>query len=138
MPKNLTLEEIAKLLNYWTRNAEEDLKTAQSLFENKRYHHCLFFCHLFLEKLLKATVTKNTQQHALPIHNLLKLAYDAKINLTKELKEDLSVINEFNLRARYNDYKFQFYKKATKEYTTKWFQKCKEIYLWLKKELTNK
>ncbi len=138
MNTSLNQKEIGDLLNYWTKNAEEDLKTAESLFKDQRYHHCLFFCHLFIEKLLKALITKNSKRHALPIHNLLKLAQDATISVNEALKKDLATINEFNIRARYNDYKFEFYKRATKKYTSFWFNKCKEMYLWLKKELIRK
>ena len=58
--------------------------------------------------------------------------------MDQQLKKDLITINEFNIRARYNDYKLQFYQKATREYTTKWFNKSKKIYKWLKKELKKK
>jgi len=136
MKNKFTKKEAEELLHYWIKNSEEDFKTAKSLFEAKRYHHCLFFCHLFLEKILKALVVENTNWHPIPIHNLLKLARDSKINLEEGLKKELSTINEFNLRARYNDYKFQFYKKANEEYTNFWFKRCQEIYLWLKKKLT--
>lgn len=138
MKRKLGENEIKQLLNYWTKNAEEDFKTAESLYKEKRYHHCLFFCHLFLEKMFKALVTKNTTWHPLPIHNLLKLANDSQTILSDNLKKELATINEFNLRARYNDYKFEFYKKATHDYTTNWFNKCKQIYLWLKGGLTKR
>lgn len=134
----LNQEETKRLENYWLKGAEEDLKTAKALFESKRYHHCLFFCHLFLEKMLKALVIKTTRRHCLPIHNLLKLAHDAKISLSQDIKQDLATINEFNIRARYNDYKFKFYKRATYEYTIEWFNKCKTIYLWLRRQLKKK
>ena len=135
MKNKFTKKETDELLRYWIKNSEEDSKTAKSLFDTQRYHHCLFFCHLYLEKMLKALVVKKTNWHALFIHNLLKLAQDAKINLDENTKKDLSTINEFNLRARYNDYKFKFYKKADKKYTGLWFNKCQEIYIWLKKLL---
>lgn len=131
----LTEKEISHLIHYWTKNAEEDLITADSLFKAQRYHHCLFFSHLFLEKLLKAIIIKRKRSHALPIHNLLKLAHDSHISVDKKLELQLATINEFNIRARYNDYKFEFYKKASQKYANLWFNRCKEIYLWLKKEL---
>ena len=112
MSNSFTKKEADELLHYWIKNSEEDFITAESMLKTKRYVHCLFFCHQFLEKLLKARVVKNTNWHPLLIHNLLKLAQDAKINLSESTKKDLSTINEFNLRARYNDYKFEFYKKA--------------------------
>jgi len=40
---------------------EGNLETAQIIFDSgKNYHHCLFFCHLILEKALKANVVKAT------------------------------------------------------------------------------
>lgn len=44
------------MINYWVEGAKDDLKTAKSLFASKRHHHCLFFCHLFVEKIIKALV----------------------------------------------------------------------------------
>ena len=64
---------------------------------------------------------------------LLKLANESKINLSDNLKEDFREISRFNITARYDDYKFAFYKKATKEFTEKYFNKAKEIYVWLGK-----
>lgn len=124
-----------KAINYWLISAKDDLDTAEKLFQGKRYHHCLFFCHLFIEKTLKAAVVQKTGQHALPIHNLVKLSSDAGLKISEKRQEEFREISEFNIRARYNDFKRRFYKKATKEFTEKWFQKAKEIYLWIKKEL---
>jgi len=38
----------------WIDSSNEDLKTAKGLFNLKRYSGCLFFCHLTIEKFLKA------------------------------------------------------------------------------------
>lgn len=123
------------MIKYWVRSAEEDLKTAKSLFRTKRYSHCLFFCHLFIEKILKALATKKIGKPAPYGHNLLRLAEMSGLKfLTKQL-DLLDEINTFNIEARYNDYKFQFHKKATKKYTQKYFDKAEKIYLWLKKQL---
>lgn len=127
--------KIDKLINYWIKSSEEDLKTAMSLFNSKRYHHCLFFCHLFIEKILKALVIKTTGKPAPYGHKLTKLANLTRINFSNEQLDLLDEITAFNIEARYNDYKFQFYKKATKSYTQEYFQKAKQIYLWLKKNV---
>lgn len=126
---------LKEAIHYWLKSAEEDLKTAESLFNAKRYAHCLFFCHLFIEKTLKALIVKNTKEAPLPIHNLPRLAKDASISFSKEQISLLDEINEFNVRARYNDVRFRFYKKATMEFTQKYFKKSKEIHSWLKKEV---
>lgn len=124
-----------KIVDYWVKSAQEDLLTAQSLLETKRYFHSLFFCHLFLEKILKAIyIFKN---HIAPpwTHDLLKLVHESNVDLPEKFKNDLREISRFNIQARYNDYKFSLYKKATREFSTSWFQKAQDIYLWIKKEL---
>lgn len=127
--------DINEMIKYWLRSAEEDLKTAKSLFETKRYPHCLFFCHLFVEKMLKALATKKIGKPAPYGHNLLRFAEMSGIKFSTKQLDLLDEINTFNIEARYNDYKFQFYKKATKEYTQKYFEKAEKIYSWLKKQL---
>ena len=124
-----------EMINYWIEGAEDDLKTAKSLFVSKRYHHCLFFCHLFIEKILKALVVKKTKQQAPYGHNLLRLAELTGIKFSEEKLDLLAEITSFNIEARYNDCRRRFHKKATRIYTQGYFEKAKEIYLWLKEKL---
>jgi len=124
-----------KLIDYWINSAEDDIKTVEALWESKRYHHCLFFCHLVVEKALKALVVKHTGEQALPIHNLIRLARDAGLVVPPDKEAALEEINTFNVRARYNDYKLKFYKKATREYTEKWKKISLEVFQWLKEQI---
>lgn len=126
---------VKQAVEYWFKSAQEDLKTATSLIHSKRYAHCLFFCHLFIEKILKALIVKNIKDNPLPIHNLVRLAGQTGIVFTEQQKAFLTEVNEFNLRARYDDVKFRFHKKATKKFTEKYFKQSKGLYLWLEKKL---
>lgn len=123
------------IINYWVRSSEEDLKTAGSLFSLKRYPHCLFFCHLFIEKIIKTLVVKATGRPAPYGHKLAKLAKLTGVDFTDEQLDLLDEITAFNIEARYNDYKFQFYKKATRKYTQDYFGKAKGLYSWLRKKV---
>ena len=105
------------------------------MFKGKRYSDCLFFCHLTIEKTLKAIVVKKTKTHAPYIHQLVDLAKIAEIKLAPQQIEDLTEITEFNIAARYTSYKLNFYKKCTKSYTEKYFIISKNLYLWLKKQI---
>ncbi len=125
---------VQDFLQYWLKTAADDFDTTEKLIQAKKYHHGLFFCHLALEKLLKGLVYKNTNSHALPIHNLVRLANQARLNLTEKQRKELKEITSWNIQARYDSYKFAFYKRATKEYTQDWFKKAKEIYLWLRNQ----
>ena len=68
----MTIEET---IQYWIDSAENDLKTAESLFDTGHYDWCLFVGHLVLEKILKAHWVKHNRNVIHPkIHNLLILA----------------------------------------------------------------
>lgn len=64
-------------------------------------------------------------------HELLKIAKETLLNLTDEQKLFLDDISDFNINARYPDYKLEFYKLCTKEFTTEKFEKIKTFYEWL-------
>lgn len=115
-------------IEYWLVSSKDDLDTAKKLFEAKKYHHSLFFIHLALEKILKAIHVSKHKQAALPIHDLVRLAEKAVIEINPEVTLQLAEISTFNVAARYDDYKFKFYKKATQEYAKKWLLIGNKLY----------
>lgn len=122
-------------VNYWLKSSQEDLETASVLFASKKYLPCLFFCHLALEKILKGLFVVKKHTAAPLIHDLVKLSRQTELKVGKKIEEDLREISRFNIATRYDDYKFAMYKRATKEFTQKYFQKTKEAYKWLKERL---
>ena len=122
-------------VSYWLRSSREDLRTADALFSLGRYQHCLFFCHLFVEKMIKAWTVKATGGPAPFSHKLSALAKSARIDLSEDQLDLLDELTAFNIQARYDDYKFQLFKKATRSYTQDYLMKAKGIYTWLKKRL---
>lgn len=124
----MTRKQIRNTIAYWEEAAVHDYKTMEVLFEAKRYSDSLFYAHIVLEKTLKALAVQQTGKHAEYTHNLMKLAEDAGLVLTKEEQDLLDIVNDFNIRARYPDAKLQFYKKATKSYTAAYFIQVKEFY----------
>ncbi len=128
-----TKKEIVK---FWRDKSADDRITARELLKSKRYSACLFFVHIYLEKTLKAAIVEKTGKPAPYIHDLLDLANVAEIELSEEQKELLREINTFNIRARYDNYKSEFYKRATKNYTVKHFELANKLYLWLEKKFT--
>lgn len=70
-------------VQYWLTTAENDWQVAKHLFEKGDYSYSLFFCHLTIEKLLKAiTVSKFDKTPPLS-HRLIFLAEKAEIELTQ-------------------------------------------------------
>jgi len=45
------------------------------------------------------------------------------------------VITTFNINARYEDYKLEFYRRCTKEFTETWINNIKELRQWIKSQL---
>lgn len=100
-------------IKFWIDTAEHDWDTAKSLFSAGKYDWCLFASHLVLEKTLKALyVQDNNNQLPPKTHNLIKLAHHTNIELTEEQEMFLDEVNDFNLEARYPQYKMSFTKHA--------------------------
>ena len=122
------------IINFWRTSAVDDWESTEALLAAKKYSQALFFCHLALEKLLKGLVYAKTNQPPLPIHNLAKLAQQAKLIFTKKQEKQLNEITSWNINARYDDYKLRFYLKASLGFTTKWLNTAKELFTWLKNQ----
>lgn len=122
-------------VNYWIQSSTDDLDTAVKLFESKKYHHCLFFVHLALEKILKAIFVSKKNEPAPFKHDLVRLAEKTELKIDNNTILQLAEISSFNIAARYDDYKFKFYKKATKEYAKKWLSIGKDLYEFFSKKL---
>lgn len=115
----MTQQESIKI---WIDGYKDALDTAQKLFASKKFNHSLFFLHLALEKLFKAIYVSKKDEAPPYTHDLIILAEKCSIDISKDQKTQLAEISEFNVSARYEDYKYRMYKKATEEYTTEWFK----------------
>ena len=130
--------DIERVKKFWIAGSDEDWRVALGLFSLTHYSHALFYCHLSLEKLLKAVVVQETKRQSLYSHDLLILARIGKIALSQDQEEQLNEIASFNIRARYDDVKYKFYKKATKTYTEEYMKITKKLRIWLKKNYLKK
>ncbi|MDX2197019.1 MAG: HEPN domain-containing protein [Cytophagales bacterium] len=65
--------------------------------------------HISVEKLLKALYVKKYKNHAPLLHNLYRLAELNNLDITAEKSDWLDKITSFNINARYDDYKREFY-----------------------------
>lgn len=123
-----------KLVSHWLESADRNAKLAEDLFNLGHYSWCLFMWQLAIEKALKARVV-SLDKELLYTHDLVKLAEMAEMELSLDRLNELEEITTYNLEARYEDYKKEFYKKANKEYTDKWRSKCTELYKWIKTKI---
>jgi HEPN domain-containing protein len=127
--------DIDKIVSHWIETSEDDFKTMLKLHESKSYGWSLFLGHISTEKLLKALYVKKLNEHAPFTHNLYRLSELIGLELTDEYSDWLDEITSFNLNARYDDYKREFYKLCTPDYTNAWIEKIKIIRIWIKEML---
>ena len=126
------------LMNYWIESSDEGYDTMMYMKAGKKNTWCLFMGHLVIEKLLKALYAKNNKNapYAPKSHDLLHLAEKTELKLTDRQEDLLDTITRFNMNARYDDYKKEFYLKCTDEYTSQQLKNIEEVRVWLKNLLT--
>ncbi|MBI4239464.1 HEPN domain-containing protein [Candidatus Uhrbacteria bacterium] len=134
----MDLKTVKSAIRYWLDTAEHDYETMLILFRTKRYSDSLFYGHIALEKLLKAHVVLHTKEQAPYIHDLLRLNELSNVCLSEEEIDLLDEVNNFNIRARYPEYKLEFYKKCTKLYTEPYIKRIQNLYRILCRELKQK
>ncbi len=118
-------------IDYWLKLAADDWEFVEDLFSRGRNHWCLYHAHLALEKAIKAFWARDSDKRVPHIHKLVQLAEGTHLKLSDDQKQYLANIAHFDIQGRYPDYKFEFYKLCTKEFTTEHFEKIRTFYLWL-------
>ena len=121
-----------ELLKYWIDSSNKDFQAMIHLLEKSDFTWSLFIGHLVIEKLLKAWYVKNISNTPPFIHDLVRLAEKGNLPLDEDQKDILDTISAFNLRARYDDYKMEFYRKCSRHFTEKWVDHIKEFREWIK------
>ena len=129
--------ETADLIKFWIESSDKDFVTMKHLFQKKDYHWSLFMGHLVVETLLKTYYVKKVDNNPPYIHNLLRLAEKSGLELTENQKDFLVTVTTFNISARYDDYKMDFYKTCTKKFTKKWIEEIKGFRKWIKTQHLN-
>ena len=126
---------VDKIVKHWIETSDDDFNTMLVLFRSKSYHWALFMGHIAIEKLLKAHYVKQKGSHAPFTHNLYRLAELAELEISEEYADWLFKITTFNLNARYDDYKKEFYTMCTVDFAKEWIEKIKTLQKWIKQML---
>lgn len=135
MEKDKPNIDIEKIINHYKESSEDDFNTMISLYNSKSYNWSLFIGHITLEKLIKALYVKINNEHAPYTHNLLRLIQNCNVEIQSEYLDWLDEITSFNINARYNDFKKEFYNKCTKSFTNEWIEKIKKLKAWINQML---
>lgn len=119
---------IQKQIDYWSDSAKDDLLTAELLINNNRVLHGLFWCHLIIEKTLKAHVVKDTHQVPPKTHNLIWLLEKTNIMLTPETISLIGLLMIYQLEGRYPE---NYPIAPSKTFAFDTFVKTKNLHEWL-------
>ena len=85
----------------WAEQARYDLDTARAMLDSGRYLYVLFCCQQAVERMLKAVIAERSGECPPRLHNLLRLAEQAGVELDQiqtVLMEDLS---RYYIQSRY-------------------------------------
>lgn len=124
--------DLIKQIEYWIKGAEDDLFTAELLIREKRISHGLFFCHLVIEKAIKAHLVKASGEVAPRSHNLIYLSEKADLSFENETEIFLGILMKYQLQGRYPDYN-PVLPDISK--VNEYFEKTKTLLQWLKERL---
>jgi HEPN domain-containing protein len=122
------IKNAKEIIKYWLAGAAHDEETMHALYQSRRYSDALFFAHMVLEKIIKALVVRHTREHAPYMHDLVRLSELSGVPMSEADLDLLDIVNSFNIRARYPDYKLRFYKRCTREYTTGYLKEIRALY----------
>jgi HEPN domain-containing protein len=92
---------VGKQIQYWKQAALSDLDTAEVLISNKKLREGLFFCHLSMEKALKAHYVKTNRAAAPRTHNLFFFISKCGIDADQLSEDLLGKLMKYQLEGRY-------------------------------------
>jgi HEPN domain-containing protein len=123
---------IQKQIDYWIKGAEDDILTAELLIKEKRFLHGLFFCHLVIEKALKAHYVKTNNDVAPRTHNLINLSEKSGLEYDSDTLIFLGILMKYQLQGRYPDFN-PFLPDSM--IISNYLDKTKKLLQWLKMKL---
>lgn len=98
----------------------------------KKYTWALFLGHLVIEKLLKALFVKLKGEMPPFIHNLLRLAEKCDLKPDDNQRTFFVTVTAFNINTRYDDFKREFSRMCTPDYTAIWVRDIIAYRQWIK------
>ncbi len=123
---------VQKQIDYWITCAEDDILSADLLIKEKRILHGLFFCHLVIEKAIKAHYVKTTGEVAPRSHNLIYLSENAGLSYDNDTLIFLGILMKYQLQGRYPDYNPVLPDLIR---VNEYYDKTKNLLQWLKMKL---
>lgn len=116
---------------HWLGMAEYDLGTAEAMFRSRRYVYVIFFCHLCLEKALKACVAEFRDEFPPYTHSLSYLLEIGGLEIPDDLSDFVFTISDLNVATRYPKDLKRFQRAQARDYLAR----TREVFSWLRQRL---
>ncbi|MDN3512776.1 MAG: HEPN domain-containing protein [Candidatus Brocadia sp.] len=118
----------------WLKQADYDMKTAEIMFDNKRYFYAVFMCHLSIEKALKGLYQERLKEIPPKVHNLVYLLNKIGIKPSEPIGKFLVKLNEASIVTRYPEELDKLQKDFTQPVAKDILLRSKEASEWIKKQ----
>ena len=118
-------------VEHWTEQAQYDLETAAAMQASGRYLYVLFCCQQAMEKALKAIVAKKSNEFPPRIHNLVRLAEIAALQLPPERTQLLRELSNYYIQTRYPEEIPALAAKISETQSRKVLEQTEETIQWL-------
>jgi HEPN domain-containing protein len=122
---------MSSALQHWTEQARYDLDTARAMFKSGRYLYVLFCCQQAVEKELKAIIAARTKGLPPRIHQLMRLAEAAGLEVSGERAEFLRELSSYYIQTRYPEEIKDLASQAKEEEARRVLDHTEEVLQWL-------
>jgi len=120
----------------WLDSALYDLETAEHMYRTGRYIYTIFFCHLALEKILKAKVQEVSGKLPARTHNLRHLVKLSGLEVPEDMFEFLSMLSDVSIPTRYPEDFHKLVEAYNGPVARRYADRTKEVFQWIRKSLT--
>jgi len=126
---------MSKEINRWVEQARYDLDTAKSMLKSKRYLYVLFCCQQAVEKMLKALIAKQTQELPPRLHQLMRLAEAAHLDIDTGKARFFRELSSYYFQTRYPEEIAEISKQVDSKTAGLILKQTEEVIEWLESML---
>jgi HEPN domain-containing protein len=123
-----------KRIANWLESSDYDIKTAEHMYNTRRYVYVLFLCHLATEKLLKALFEAALKKPPPKSHNLIYLLNEIGLKVPDDHLEMLGSLNDLSVVTRYPEDMKALVKAFNRARVGDYLVKTKGLLKWLKRD----
>ena len=124
-----------KEIENWLSSARYDLAVAKDMLEADRYPYTVFFCHLAVEKALKAKVQEVTGRTPPKIHDLVALLKLTQLAPPPKLVDFIGKLSGASTATRYPTDLAELLRAYSREAAGEYLWQAKETVEWIAGQL---